>query len=42
LTVAPRAATGVGPYDQWRAEFDQDRGILNDKLAILRTLMNGR
>jgi hypothetical protein len=27
--------------DQWRTEFDQDRGILGDKLAILRTLMNG-
>jgi hypothetical protein len=28
--------------DEWRAEFEQDRGILRDKLAILRTLMNGR
>jgi hypothetical protein len=28
--------------DEWRAEFEQDRGILGDKLAILRTLMNGR
>ncbi|MBO0816766.1 MAG: hypothetical protein J2P30_16705 [Actinobacteria bacterium] len=28
--------------DQWRAEFEQDRSILRDKLAILRTLINGR
>jgi hypothetical protein len=28
--------------DEWRAEFEQDQGILGDKLAILRTRMNGR
>jgi hypothetical protein len=27
---------------EWREEFEQDLGILCDKLAILRTLMNGR
>ena len=28
--------------DEWRAEFERDRSILGDKLAILCALMNGR
>jgi len=43
LDAATTAMQRICELDaEWREEYLQDLGILRDKLAILRTLMNGR
>jgi len=42
LDAATTAMLRIRELGDWREEFEQDLGILWDKVAILRTLMNGR
>jgi hypothetical protein len=42
LDAATSAMLRIRELGEWREEYEQDIGILRDKLAILRTLMNGR
>jgi len=42
LDAATTAMLRIRELGEWREEFEQDLGILCGKLAILRTLMNGR